>query len=290
MDDERPRDYRHHYHGHPPESGPDDLEVLLFGGDGPELTCAQAERNTELLTALTAAARDCGVIPIFLQLPAAPPAPAASSPGSSAGSPAGSPADEPPFEQAYCLRMGVRTRRGFPLGRIDFLNAVLRLAGAYQLGMYIGETPGAGAQPYYRQVRPHRRPPDPDARPEAPRRVDPPPRARHRVIDLTVPVPVPARAPLDGSLMVTVVGPLDSNLAADLARIAVFFDDHRVGCHAASASLLERTIVVNFVLVVLSDAPVATAAFAEILGSGLGSDPVWPARFRPTLLDPVATR
>ena len=286
MDDERPRDFRNRYHGHPPEPGPDDLEVLLFGGDGPELTCAQAERNTELLTALTAAARDCGVIPIFLQLPAAPPAPLLPAPGSAAAPQT----DGPPFEQAYCLRMGVRTRRGFPLGRIDFLNAVLRLAGAYQLGMYIGETPGAGAPPHYRQVRPHRGSPDPDARPDLPRRPDPPPRARHRVIDLTVPVPVPARAPLDGSLMVTVVGPVDSNLAADLARIAVFFDDHRVGCHASSASLLERTIVVNFVLVVLPDAPVGTAAFAEILGSGLGSDPVWPARFRPTLLDPVATR
>jgi hypothetical protein len=277
MSDERPRDYRNAYGGHPPEPGPDDLEILLFGGDGPELTPAQAERNTELLTALTAAARDCGVIPTFLQLPAAPGAPAP---------PAG---DDPPFDHAYCLRMGVRTRRGFPLGRIDFLNAVLRLAGAYQLGMYVGEST-ADRKPRYRQVLPHRGSPDPDARPEVPPRADPPPRARHRVIDLTVPVPVPARAPLDGSLMLTVVGPIDSNLAADLARIAVFFDDHRVGCHAASASLLERTIVINFVLAVLPGAPVGTVALAEILRSGLGSDPVWPARFRPTLLDPVATR
>ncbi len=89
--------------------------------------------------------------------------------------------------------------------------------------------------------------------------------------------------------MLTVVGPVDSNLAADLARIAVFLDDHRVGCHAASASLLEGTIVINFVLAVLPDAPVGTAAFAEIVRSGLSSDPVWPSRFRPTLLDPVTT-
>jgi hypothetical protein len=291
MSDERPRDHRYAPEGSPPEPGADDLEVLLFGGEGPELTCAQAERNTELLTALTAAARDCGVVPTFLQLPAAPPAPApAPAPApEELASPAAAP-DHPPFEEAYCLRMGVRTRRGFPLGRIDFLNAVLRLAGAYQLGMYVGESAGAGAAPHYRQVRPYRRSPDPDVRPDAPRRAEPPPRARHRLIDLTVPVPVPARAPLDGSLMVTVVGPVDSNLAADLARIAVFFDDHRVGCHAASASLLERTIVINFVLAVLPGAPVGPLAFAEILRSGLGSDPVWPSRFRPTLLDPVATR
>jgi len=287
MSDERPRDYRNVYDGQPPEPGPDDLEILLFGGDGPELTSAQAERNTELLTALTAAARDCGVVPTFLQLPAAPPAPTPAAPSAAAGK---KQPDAPPFEEAYCLRMGVRTRRGFPLGRIDFLNAVLRLAGAYQLGMYVGETAGGRTRPHYQRVLPHRTSPDPDARPDSPRREDPPPRARHRVIDLTAPVPVPARAPLDGSLMVTVVGPVDSNLATDLARIAVFFDDHRVGCHAASASLLERTIVVNFVLAVLPDAPVATDAFAEILRSGLGSDPVWPTPFLPTLLDPVATR
>ena len=284
MSDERPRDYRNMHDGYP-EASTDDFEVLLFGASGPELTCAQAERNTELLTALTAAARDCGVVPTFLQLPAAPAAPA---PGADrAGGPESEP---PPFEEAYCLRMGVRTRRGFPLGRVDFFNAVLRLAGAYQLGMYIGESAGAGAPPQYRRVRLHPRTPDPDGRPDLPPRADPPPRARHRLIDLTVPVPVPPRAPLDGSLMVTVVGPVDSNLAADLARVAVFFDDHRVGCHAASASLLERTIVVNFVLAVLPDAPVGPAAFAEILRSGLGSDPVWPSRFRPTLLDPVPTR
>lgn len=282
MSDERPRDYRDTYYGYRPEPGPDDLEVLLFGGDGSELTAAQAARNTELLTALTAAARDCGVIPTFLQLPAAPQAHQGR---------AGEPGDEePPFEEAYCLRMGVRTRGGFPLGRVDFLNAVLRLAGAYQLGMYVGESSGAAMQPRYRRVRAHRMPSGPDVRPDSPRRPDPPPRARHRVIDLTARVPVPASAPLDGSLMVTVVGPVDNLLAADLARIAVFFDDHRVGCHAASASLLERTIVVNFVLAILPDAPVDTGAFAEILRSGLGSDPVWPARFRPTLLDPVATR
>jgi hypothetical protein len=278
MSDERPRDHRNADHGYPPEPSPDDFEVLLFGGDGPELTAGQAERNTELLAALTAAAREGGVVPTFLQLPAAPPRDRPAS-------------DDPPFEEAYCLRMGVRTRREFPLGRIDFLNAVLRLAGAYRLGMYVGETSDDRPLPRYRQVLPHQPvEPDPDARPDSPRRPDPPPRARHRVIDLTVPVPVPARAPLDGSLMVTVVGPVDSNLAADLARVAVFFDDHRIGCHAASASLLERTIVVNFVLAVLPDAPVGTAAFTEILRSGLSSDPVWPARFRPTLLDPVATR
>lgn len=287
MSDERPRDYRNTDPGQRPEPGPDDLEVLLFGADGSELSCAQAARNTELLAALTAAARDCGVGPTFLQLPAAPSAP----PEGSADSRAAAGGDAPPFEEAYCLRMGVRIRDGFPLGRVDFLNAVLRLAAAYQLGMYVGESAGARMQPSYRRVRAHRMAScDPDVRPQSPRRTDPPPRARHRVIDLTARVPVPASAPLNGSLMVTVVGPLDSKLAADLARIAVFFDDHRIGCHAASASLLERTIVVNFVLAVLPDAPVDTDAFAEILRSGLGSDPVWPTRFRPTLLDPVATR
>lgn len=283
MSDDRPPDYRNVYHGLPPEPGPDDLEILLFGGDGPELTSAQAERNTELLAALTAAARDCGVVPTFLQLPAAAP-PAPVEPSRLERS------DVPPFDQAYCLRMGVRTRSGFPLGRIDFLNAVLRLAGVYQLGMYVGETAGGQRQPQYRRALPHRGTPDPDARPGVAPRADPPPRARHRVIDLTVPVPIPARAPLDGSLMLTVVGPIDGDLAADLARVAVFFDDHRVGCQAASASLLDRTIVVSFVLAVLPDAPVDTTAFAEILRSGLASDPVWPARFRPTLLDPVTTR
>jgi hypothetical protein len=54
--------------------------------------------------------------------------------------------------------------------------------------------------------------------------------------------------------------------------------------------MLERTLVLNLVLAVLPNAPVDTDAFAEILRSGLASDPVWPTRFRPTLLDPVATR
>jgi len=285
MSDERPGDHRNAHPGHPPEPDPDDLEVLLFDGDGPALTTAQAERNTELLAALTAAARDCEVVPTFLQLPAAP----EQYPSGSGNRRSGWGDDDvPPFETAYCLRMGVRTRLGFPFAWIDFLNAVLRLAGAYQLGMYVGES--AGGRPHYRQVRPHRAASvDPDARPDFPRRTDPPPRARHRVIDLTVPVPVPPRAPLDGSLMVTVVGPVDNTLATDLARMATFFDDHRVGCHAASASLLERTIVVNLVLAVLPDAPVDADAFAEILRNGLGSDPVWPTRFRPTLLDPVTT-
>jgi hypothetical protein len=282
MSDERPWDHRIALDGQIPDPGPDDFEVLLFGGDGPELTAAQAERNTELLTALTAAARDCGVVPVFLQLPAAPAAPGAGAAGD---------LDVPPFDEAYCLRMGVRTRPGFALGRIDFLNAVLRLAGAYRLGMYVGEIPGSGGRPQYRQVLPHHpSAPDPDARPQSPRRAEPRPRARHRVIDLTAPVPVPARTPLDGSLMVTVVGPLDAELPAELARIALFLDDHRVGCHAASASMLPRTFVVNLVLAVLSGAPEGTDAFAEILRSGLGRDPVWPARFRPTLLDPVTTR
>jgi hypothetical protein len=288
---ERPWDFQLAFDGHPPDSDPDDFEILLFGGDGPELTMAQAERNTEVLTALTAAARDCGVVPRFLQLPAAPPAPFA---------PAALQPDPPPFDEAYCLRMGLRTRRGFPLGRTDFLNAVLRLAGAYGLGMYVGETSagesGTAAQPQYQRVLPYQKSSRPAVRPPllpsppAPRRAGPLLKARHRVIDLTALVPVPARAPLDGSLMVTVVGPLDFELAADLARIALFFDDHRVGCHAASASMLEQTIVVNLVLVVLPDGPVGTDAFAEILRSGLGSDPLWPSRFRPTLLDPVATR
>jgi hypothetical protein len=287
MNDERPRDHRTAFGEYRSDPGPDDFEILLFGGDGPELTLAQAERNTEVLTALTAAARDCGVVPRFLQLPAAPPAPF---------TPAALQPDPPPFDEAYCLRMGMRTRRGFPLGRTDFLNAVLRLAEVYGLGMYVGEIPlgatGSGERPQYQRVLAYRGGSNRDAkpRPPAPRRPGPILKARHRVIDLTALIPVPAQAPLDGSLMVTVVGPLDTELAADVARIALFFDDHRVGCHAASASLLDQTIVINLVLAVLPDGPVSTEVFAEILRSGLGSDPVWPARFRPTLLDPVATR
>jgi hypothetical protein len=294
MSDERPWDEPNARSAHRPEPGPDDFEILLFGGEGPELMSGQAERNTELLAALTVAARDCGVVPAFLQLPAAPPAPVPA-PGAGQRDGAGPEGrgrardhDVPPFDEAYCLRMGVRTWAGCPLGRIDFLNAVLRLARAYQLGMYVGESTGPGMPPHYRRALAHR--PgfaDPDSRPDVPRREDPPPQARHRVIDLTARVPVPARTPLDGSLMVTVVGPVDGELADDLARIAMFFDDHRVGCYAASAAPLNRTIVVNFVLAVLPDAPVDTDSFAEILRSGLGSDPVWPARFRPTLLDPV---
>src|SRR3954471_12153148 len=115
MSDERPRDYRNMHDAYP-EASTDDFEVLLFGAGGPELTLAQAERNTELLTALTAAARDCGVVPRFLQLPAAPPAPF---------TPAALQPDPPPFDEAYCLRMGVRLRPGCPLGRIDFLNTVM---------------------------------------------------------------------------------------------------------------------------------------------------------------------
>jgi hypothetical protein len=280
MSDERPGDYGNSGHGYLPEPGPDDLEVLLLGGEEPELTSAQAERNTELLAALTAAARDSGVVPTFLQLPAAPPAESAALSGAAGAHHAG-----------VCLRMGARTSSGFPLGRIDFLNAVLRLAGAYQLGMSVGESAGPGLPMGYRPVLAYRpSAPGPDARPAAARRPDPPLRARHRVIDLTAQVPVPVDAPLNGSLMVTVVGPVDSDLAGNLARIAVFLDDHRVGCHAASGSMLERTLVLNFVLAVLPNAPVDTDAFAEILRSGLSSDPVWPARFRPTLLDPVATR
>ena len=287
MSDDRPRDYRTADEEYRSEPGSDDFEILLFGGEGPELTLAQAERNTEVLTALTAAARDCAVVPRFLQLPAAPPAPF---------TPAALQPDPPPFDQAYCLRLGVRTRHGYPLGRVDFLNTVLRLAEVYRLGMYVGEIPlgerGAGDQPHYQRVLayPGGRNLDARPRPPAPRRPGPILKARHRVIDLTALIPVPARAPLDGSLMVTVVGPLDAELAADVARIALFFDDHRVGCHAASASLLDQSIVINLVLAVLPDGPVGTEAFAEILRSGLSSDPVWPARFRPTLLDPVATR
>ncbi len=111
MSDGQAREHRSTASGQPPEPGPDDLEVLLFGGDGPELSPAQAERNTELLTALTTAARDCGVVPIFLQLPAAPTgatAPAtAPDPEAAPGAVTGG--DAPPFEEAYCLRMGVRT-------------------------------------------------------------------------------------------------------------------------------------------------------------------------------------
>ncbi len=327
MSDDRPRDHYGNAHdGYP--SDPEDLEVLFFGAEGPELTSEQAERNTELLMALAGAARDCGVAPTFLQLPAAPPAvsitaapqgrpsgPDRRSAGGDRGDTGGVGREE--IEGAFWLRMGVRTRAGAVLGRIDFLNAVLRLAGAYQLGMYVGESTDAGsgsgiggsagagwsagtgtswgasggAAVRYRPVLAQRASsPGPDARPDLPRRPEPPPRARHRVIDLTVPVPVPASGPLNGSLMVTVVGPVDDNLADGLARIAAFLDDHRVGCHAASASMLQRTLVLNLVLAVLPNAPVDTVAFAEILRSGLSSDPVWPTLFRPTLLDPVATR
>jgi hypothetical protein len=293
MSDERPPDDSNSDHGYPPEPGAEDLEVLLFDGEGPELTPAQAERNTELLVALAAAARDCGVVPTFLQLPAAPPdGPPYSAQNGSTGP--GQHLGEAGLEGAYCLRMGVQTRAEAPLGRIDFLNAVLRLARAYQLGMSVGESFAAAVVPgvvrYQRVLAYRASTPGPDARPDYPRRPDPVPRARHRVIDLTAQVPVPAGGPLNGSLMVTVVGPVDSSLATDLARIAVFLDDHRVGCHAASASMLERTLVLNLVLAVLPNAPVDTDAFTEILRSGLASDPVWPTRFRPTLLDPVATR
>ena len=328
MSDERPPDDRGDpYDRYPSEPEPDDLEVLLFEGAGPELTSEQAERNTELLVALAVAARDSGVVPTFLQLPAAPPDGPASYParggptdhgfggadgvaaadgsrgaggiGAAGGSRGTGGVGGAGLEGAYCLRMGVQTRVGVPLGRIDFLNAVLRLARAYQLGMSVGESiggsagdsAGVGGLARYQLVLPYRSSaPGPDARPDCPRRPDPLPRARHRVIDLTARVPVPPGGPLNGSLMVTVVGPVDGGLAADLARIAVFLDDHRVGCHAASASKLARTLVLNLVLAVLPNAPVDTEAFAEILRSGLASDPVWPTRFRPTLLDPVATR
>jgi hypothetical protein len=273
---------------------PDDFEVLLFGAAGPQLTLEQAELNTELLSALALAARTCGVVPAAVQLPAAPAAPG----GSDAAND-----DRPPFDSAYCLRLRLRTREGHPRGRTDVLNAVLRLATLYRLGFYLGETSdpggagdqgagnqGAGKQGTttgpgavrYRRVL---------ALP-APRRPGAHAAPRHRVIDLTAAEPVPPRSPLDGSLMVTVVGPLRRDLADDLVRIATFLDDHRIGCHAVTTTVLvtEGTVVLNLVLAVLPGAPVGRRAFTEILRRGLGCDPVWPRGFRPTLLDPVATR